>query len=61
MKRKRNHAPALQRSMTAGQMEMISLGGAIGVGFYNKMDWAVRFISLYVCWPNSLYCHASTW
>lgn len=34
MKRKRNHAPALQRSMTAGQMEMISLGGAIGVGLF---------------------------
>lgn len=25
-------APELKRSMTAGQMEMISLGGAIGVG-----------------------------
>lgn len=31
-----NHtsAPKLKRSMTAGQMEMISLGGAIGVGLF---------------------------
>lgn len=34
MKRKVQQAPALQRSMTAGQMEMISLGGAIGVGLF---------------------------
>ena len=27
-------APELRRSMTAGQMEMISLGGAIGVGLF---------------------------
>ncbi len=27
-------APQLKRSMTAGQMEMISLGGAIGVGLF---------------------------
>lgn len=27
-------APELKRSMTAGQMEMISLGGAIGVGLF---------------------------
>ena len=27
-------APALKRSLTAGQMEMISLGGAIGVGLF---------------------------
>ena len=27
-------APELNRSMTAGQMEMISLGGAIGVGLF---------------------------
>lgn len=26
--------PKLKRSMTAGQMEMISLGGAIGVGLF---------------------------
>lgn len=29
-----NNAPKLKRSMTAGQMEMISLGGAIGVGLF---------------------------
>lgn len=34
MKVKPNGAPKLQRSMTAGQMEMISLGGAIGVGLF---------------------------
>lgn len=34
MKQKANQAPKLQRSMTAGQMEMISLGGAIGVGLF---------------------------
>ncbi|MFT8836986.1 amino acid permease [Liquorilactobacillus satsumensis] len=34
MKQKSNNAPELQRSMTAGQMEMISLGGAIGVGLF---------------------------
>lgn len=31
---KDNNAPQLKRSMTAGQMEMISLGGAIGVGLF---------------------------
>lgn len=31
---KTNGAPELQRTMTAGQMEMISLGGAIGVGLF---------------------------
>jgi AAT family amino acid transporter len=30
----KGHAPQLKRSMTAGQMEMISLGGAIGVGLF---------------------------
>lgn len=30
----RKSAPNLKRSMTAGQMEMISLGGAIGVGLF---------------------------
>ncbi|MTV82743.1 amino acid permease [Secundilactobacillus folii] len=34
MKRKVKASPALRRSMTAGQMEMISLGGAIGVGLF---------------------------
>ena len=31
---KKNNAPQLSRTMTAGQMEMISLGGAIGVGLF---------------------------
>lgn len=31
---KHRKAPELKRSMTAGQMEMISLGGAIGVGLF---------------------------
>ena len=34
MENKQNHPPTLKRSMTAGQMEMISLGGAIGVGLF---------------------------
>ncbi|WP_057895384.1 amino acid permease [Liquorilactobacillus oeni] len=34
MKQKPDNLPKLQRSMTAGQMEMISLGGAIGVGLF---------------------------
>ena len=34
MENKQNHLPKLKRSMTAGQMEMISLGGAIGVGLF---------------------------
>ncbi|MDV7757845.1 amino acid permease [Liquorilactobacillus mali] len=34
MKQESNGAPDLKRSMTAGQMEMISLGGAIGVGLF---------------------------
>ena len=34
MENKHNHPPKLKRSMTAGQMEMISLGGAIGVGLF---------------------------
>ena len=34
MENKQNHPPKLKRSMTAGQMEMISLGGAIGVGLF---------------------------
>ena len=31
---KKNNAPQLRRTMSAGQMEMISLGGAIGVGLF---------------------------
>lgn len=31
---KENNVPKLKRSMSAGQMEMISLGGAIGVGLF---------------------------
>lgn len=34
MENKQSHPPKLKRSMTAGQMEMISLGGAIGVGLF---------------------------
>ena len=34
MENKQNYPPKLKRSMTAGQMEMISLGGAIGVGLF---------------------------
>lgn len=34
MKQQSSGAPELRRSMTAGQMEMISLGGAIGVGLF---------------------------
>lgn len=34
MKQNIEKAPVLRRSMTANQMEMISLGGAIGVGLF---------------------------
>lgn len=34
MSKQVNSAPELKRTMTAGQMEMISLGGAIGVGLF---------------------------
>lgn len=34
MSEKNHVAPKLKRTMTAGQMEMISLGGAIGVGLF---------------------------
>lgn len=43
MKQKVEKAPTLRRSMTANQMEMISLGGAIGVGLFmgatSKIKW----------------------
>ncbi|MDK7075515.1 amino acid permease, partial [Lactobacillus gasseri] len=34
MNKKNSSAPQLKRSMSAGHMEMISLGGAIGVGLF---------------------------
>ncbi|QNQ82843.1 amino acid permease [Lactobacillus sp. PV037] len=34
MEKEKQSAPKLKRSMSAGQMEMISLGGAIGVGLF---------------------------
>ena len=44
MANKRPQSPQLKRSMTAGQMEMISLGGAIGVGLFmgstSTIKWA---------------------
>ena len=44
MVNKRPQSPQLKRSMTAGQMEMISLGGAIGVGLFmgstSTIKWA---------------------
>ena len=44
MANKKPHSPELKRSMTAGQMEMISLGGAIGVGLFmgstSTIKWA---------------------
>ena len=44
MANKKPHSPQLKRSMTAGQMEMISLGGAIGVGLFmgstSTIKWA---------------------
>lgn len=43
MKRKVNEAPKLQRSMTAGQMEMISLGGAIGVGLFMGSSSTIKW------------------
>ena len=36
-------APELQRSMTAGQMEMISLGGAIGVGLFMGASSTIKW------------------
>lgn len=38
-----NNAPKLKRSMTAGQMEMISLGGAIGVGLFMGSTSAIKW------------------
>ena len=44
MANKKLQSPQLKRSMTAGQMEMISLGGAIGVGLFmgstSTIKWA---------------------
>ena len=44
MANKKPQSPQLKRSMTAGQMEMISLGGAIGVGLFmgstSTIKWA---------------------
>lgn len=44
MVNKKSQSPQLKRSMTAGQMEMISLGGAIGVGLFmgstSTIKWA---------------------
>lgn len=36
-------APELRRSMTAGQMEMISLGGAIGVGLFMGASSTIKW------------------
>ena len=36
-------APELKRSMTAGQMEMISLGGAIGVGLFMGASSTIKW------------------
>ena len=36
-------APELKRSMTAGQMEMISLGGAIGVVVFLCCIYTINF------------------
>lgn len=43
MKQKLNTAPELRRSMTAGQMEMISLGGAIGVGLFMGSSSTIKW------------------
>lgn len=43
MKSKVKTAPELQRSMTAGQMEMISLGGAIGVGLFMGASATIKW------------------
>ena len=37
------NAPELKRSMTAGQMEMISLGGAIGVGLFMGASSTIKW------------------
>lgn len=43
MKKSTNQAPALNRTMTAGQMEMISLGGAIGVGLFMGSSSTIKW------------------
>lgn len=43
MKQKLNTAPELRRSMTAEQMEMISLGGAIGVGLFMGSSSTIKW------------------
>lgn len=65
MKQNIEKAPVLRRSMTANQMEMISLGGAIGVGLFmgssstiDQVDRAVGDFSLHVCWLDPLHCYA---
>ena len=55
--------PKLKRSMTAGQMEMISLGGAIGVGLFmgstSTIKWTGPSVLLvYVRWLNFIHRNA---
>ena len=44
MSEKNHVAPKLKRTMTAGQMEMISLGGAIDIQVDVVVDWLKFFI-----------------
>lgn len=67
MENKKNHPPKLKRSMTAGQMEMISLGGAIGVGLFmgstSTIKWTGPSVLLAYMFVgvNFIYCNAGTW
>ena len=50
----KNDAPELSRTMTAGQMEMISLGGAIGVGLFMGSTSTIKWTG-----PSVLLAYAS--
>lgn len=43
MEKQNSSAPQLKRSMSAGQMEMISLGGAIGVGLFMGSSSTIKW------------------
>ena len=49
-------APELNRSMTAGQMEMISLGGAIGVGLFMGSTSTIKWTGPSVILAYAFVC-----
>lgn len=63
---KKNNAPQLSRTMSAGQMEMISLGGAIGVGLFmgstSTIKWTGPSVLLAYMFVGLIFvhCHESS-